>query len=214
MPVIGGVTKPTTTTTSSASTAATTSTSTTGVIGGKPKPVKFNKPLANITLPPNLGRPPRASDLIITKGFDGKTPQQAVDAILSSLQTPLAAQNKAMVTQTANDRFRDFNTAMNNCFTPNSPNNTFLKSLGDKQISLVGTMSMSQPTAYKAVDPKTGDTKYYARDWSGNFAELSKPPQNVVMEARLRLDPPGLAMTYPKWSSPSLSGPLSTITEM
>jgi hypothetical protein len=179
-----------------------------------PRPPKFAAPKANITLPPNLGRPPVARDLIIKKGFDGLTREQAVAKVLAGLGTKVAPQNATLAKETAGEAFRNFNVAMSNTFLPGSPNNVFLKSLGNQQLTLLGTMSSIQPTVYKAVNPANGQTKYYARDWTGNFAELPKPPLNVVMEARLRLEPPGLVMSYPKWKNAALSGPLSTIVEL
>jgi hypothetical protein len=179
-----------------------------------PRPPKFATPKANITLPPNLGRPPTTKDLIIKKGFDGKTQAQAVESIMKGLTSKLDPRNEKFVRETAAVRFRDFNVAMSNSFVPNSPNNSLLKNLGNQQLSLLGTMSSLQPAVYKAVNPQTGVTKYYAKDWTGNYGELPKPPVNVVMEARLRLDPPGLVMSYPKWKNGALSGPTSTITEL
>ncbi len=178
-----------------------------------PRAPKYVAPKALIELPPNLGRPPKATDLIIRKGFDGLTPDAAVAKMRKALTGKVAPQNEALVLSTAKDRYRDFNVAMNNVFAPNSPNNQFVKSLAPAQVSMLGTMSSMTPVVYKAVS-SDGTTKYYSRDWSGNFAEQPKAPTNVVMEAKVRVEPPGLVMSYPKWKNAALAGQLVTITEM
>lgn len=181
---------------------------------GPPKPgPAFKSPAPNITLPPNLNRPPKATDLIIKKGFDGLTPDAAVRKIRSALTSKLAPQNVALVENTARERYRDFNVALNNAFTPNTPNRKFLEGQGPGRIFVLGTMSSLNPVVYGVSTPGAPGMKYYSRDWSGSFSELPKPPGQVVMSAQLRLDPPGIAMTYPKWTNNALSGPTGTVTE-
>jgi hypothetical protein len=176
-----------------------------------PQPsLKFSQPKPNIELGPHPGRGPTAADFIIHKGFDGLAPEAATAKIVKNCTTKVAAQNQALVKTTAQRTYRDFNVAMNNVFTPNTPNNQFVKSLAPAQVWLVGAMN---GIFYKAVQPD-GTTAYYQRDWSGNFGPMAKPPPNVVMEAAVRTDPPGLVMTYPKWKNPALTGPLSTVTEL
>ncbi len=176
-----------------------------------PQPsLKFATPKPNIELGPHPGRGPTAADFIIHKGFDGLTPEAAVKKLVKNCTTKVAAENVNLVQTTAKRTHRDFNVAMNNVFTPNTPNNRFVKSLAPAQVSLVGAMN---GVFYKAVQPG-GATTWYQRDWSGNFSPMAKPPPNVVMEAAVRTDPPGLVMTYPKWKNPALSGPLTTITEL
>jgi hypothetical protein len=188
------------------------------VIPTPPKPpvgptLQFKDINPDIRLPDNLGRPPKATDLIINRGFDGATTDQAVAAITKNLSNPLAPQNAALVKQQATDRYRDFNVTLNNVFTANSPNRQWLDSLKPTAVSVQSTMSAMQPITYK-VTTADGQSKYYARDWSGRFAE-TQPPKGVVMDAALRLSPtPGIIMTYPKWSNPALSqAQLSTVTE-
>ncbi len=180
----------------------------------RPTTAKFATPKPNITLPPNLGRPPRATDLIIKRGFDGITPDAAVRKITANLTNALAPQNRALVESTARDRHRDFNVALNNVFTPNTPNRQFLEGLNPTSIAVIGTMSAMTPVVYEVKSAGQLKPKFYARDWSGRFSEIPKPPGNVVMSARVRLEPPGLSMSYPKWTNPALSGPLTTITEL
>lgn len=184
---------------------------------GRPTPldvVKFKEPQAVIELP-RLNRPPKATDLIIKKGFDGKTPDEAVATVVSKLATPLAPGNKKLVEDTAMRANRDFNVALNNVFSPGSPNNKFVAQFAGRTVSVLGTMSSMQPVVYKVEGRGMEPTRFYARDWSGNFSEMQKPPTQVVMEAKVRLSPPGIAMNYPQWSNKSLATyPLSTITEL
>lgn len=172
-----------------------------------PRPPRYAEPKAQVTLPPNLGRPPKASDLVIKRGFDGKTPDQAVDTIRRRLTSPVLPTREEFLLATARERHRDFTVALNNVFTPGSPNEVFLKSLGNVQITVLGQMSLVTPIVYKAVNPASGETKHYTRDWTGNFAPLTEPLLSVVMEARVRIDPPGLIMKYPSWSNRGLSHP-------
>lgn len=193
-------------------------TPTTSTISGRPTPldpVKFSPPQALIELPKGLNRPPKATDLIIKKGFDGLPPERAVGNIVSKLTTPLAPQNKKLVEDTALRTHRDFNVALNNVFTAGSPNNKFLAQFAGQNVSVLGTMSSMQPVVYKVEGRGMEPTRYFSRDWSGNFAEMQKPPGQVVMEAKVRLSPPGLSMSYPQWSNKALgSYPLTTITEL
>lgn len=178
-------------------------------------PVPFKAPKAIITLPPNLGRPPKATDLIITKGFDGLSPDRAVTRIRNKLTNTLAPQNKKLVEDTARRAHRDFNVALNNVFTPGSPNNKFVAQFAGRQVSVLGTMSSMNPVVYKVAGKGIEPTRYYARDWSGGFAEMGRPPTQVVMEAKLRLTPPGLVMEYPAWTNKALSSKqLTTIQEL
>lgn len=196
-----------------------TTTTTTPTIPSRPSPlqptIKFQPPQAVIELPKGLNRPPKATDLIITKGFDGLPPQRAVGNIVSKLTSPLAPQNKKLVEDTALRAHRDFNVALNNVFTAGSPNNKFLAQFAGQNVSVLGTMSSMQPVVYKVEGRGMEPTRYFSRDWSGNFAELQKPPGQVVMEAKVRLSPPGLSMSYPQWSNKALGTyPLTTITEL
>lgn len=181
-----------------------------------PFPTIAFKPLKpQIELPPNLGRPPKATDLIIKKGFDGLTPDRAVTRIRNKLTNTLAPENRKLVEDTARRAHRDFNVALNNVFTPGSPNNKFVQQFGNRQVSVLGTMSSLQPVVYKVEGRGMEPTRYYSRDWSGNFAEMQKPPGQVVMEAKVRLSPPGIAMDYPKWTNKALSAhQLTSITEL
>ncbi len=177
-----------------------------------PRPPKFEEPKCEIQVPPNLGRPPRITDLIIARAYDGLTQGEATEKVLSKLTSSLAPQNKNFVSETIGRTFQTFNAVMGNSFLAGSPNNVFLKSLGNQQISLVGNMQW-ESSSYKVVNPQDGSTTYYARDWTGNYAKID-PPKFVVMEARLRLDPPGLIMSYPTWRHDALSGEFTTITEL
>src|SRR4051812_27999686 len=83
-----------------------------------PKPQLKLLPLkAQITLPPRLSHPPTAADLIITKTFDGLTPEAAAKQIKSSFVGTIAPQNQRLVDTTVNERVRDLQVALNNVFT-------------------------------------------------------------------------------------------------
>lgn len=196
-------------------TAPTLPTRPTGPTGPVAPTILYKAPKALIELPPNLGRPPKATDLIIKKGFDGMTPDRAVTRIRNTLTNKLHPNNKKLVEDTARRAFRDFNVALNNVFAPGSPNNKFVAQFAGRNVSVLGTMSSLNPVVYKVEGRGAEPARYFSRDWSGNFAEMQKPPTQVVMEAKVRLTPPGLAMEYPKWTNKALAAAqLTTITEL
>lgn len=168
---------------------------------------------ANIRLPPKLNRPPTTADLIITKTFDGLTPKAAAKQITSHLSGKVAAQNKNLVDTTVTARVRDMQVALNNVFTKGTPNRQFLESKQPAEITVLGSLSSSNPIVYQVTSPGQ-EPKYFTKAWGGGgFTEMAKPPVQVVMEGRINLDPPGLRMTYPTWQNKALAGPITTITE-
>ncbi|MDP2275327.1 MAG: hypothetical protein Q8K32_31565 [Archangium sp.] len=168
---------------------------------------------ANITLPPRLGRPPTTADLIITRTFDGLTPAAAAKQINGRFKGTIAPQNKTLVSTTVDARVRDMQVALNNVFTKGTPNRQFLDGQQPAAITVLGSMSSSNAIVYQVTKPKQ-EPKYYTRAWSGGgFVETTAPKQ-VVMEARLSLEPPALRMNYPSWKNASLAGQISTITEL
>ncbi len=178
------------------------------------KAPKFQEPKCDISLPPRLGRPPKTSDLIIKKGWDGKTPEAALKTVLSKLQkTKVHPSNVQFVNAQINSRFRDFSVALNNVFTPNSPNRLFIDGLKPAKVEVLASMTDSRAISYKLTDA-AGAASYYTRDMGGRFVPLKDPPKFVIMSAELRLSKPGLIMQYPKWSAPALGGPLSTVVEL
>ncbi|MEW5741707.1 MAG: hypothetical protein AB1938_22500 [Myxococcota bacterium] len=180
-----------------------------------PPTILYKPPKATIELPPGLNRPPRATDLIIKKGFDGLSPDRAVTRIRNKLTNTLAPQNRKLVEDTARRAHRDFNVALNNVFTPGSPNHRFLSQFAGRQVSVLGTMSTLNPVVYKVEGRGLEPTRFYSRDFSGNFAELQRPPTQVVIEAKVRLTPPGVAVEFPAWTNKALSQKqLTTIEEL
>lgn len=165
-----------------------------------------------ITLPKRLARPPTAADLIITRTFDGLTPAAAAKQITRALQGTIAPQNKALVETTVNQRVRDMQVALNNVFTKGTPNRKFLEGVQPAQITVLGSLSSSNPIVYK-VTAQNAEPKYFTKGWGGGFVEMPKPPVQVVMEGRISLEPPGLRMTYPQWQNKALAGPITTIIE-
>jgi hypothetical protein len=180
-----------------------------------PAPIrkKLLAPTPQIELPPKLGRPPTANDLIIKRTFDGLTPAQAEGKIASALKGPVAAENRPLVDGTIKQRVRDMQVALNNVFTPGTPNANFLKGHQPAKIELIGSMSSSNPIVYQVT--KDGQApRYFTKGWGGGFTELPKPPAQQVMRAEITLEPRGLRMTYPTWENRALAGKLSTITEL
>ncbi|MFZ5443894.1 MAG: hypothetical protein ACOZQL_28070 [Myxococcota bacterium] len=176
-------------------------------------PTKLPEPTPDITLPPNLKRPPTAADLIINRTFDGLTPQAAAGRIREKFKGTIAPQNEALVKQTVDARVRDMQVALNNVFTPGTPNRRFLESQLPATLRVIGSLSQSNPVVYE-VSKRGEGTKYYTKSWSGSFVEMPKPPAQVVMSAQVTLEPRGLQMNYTEWSNKALAGQITTITEL
>lgn len=189
-------------------------TPTTPTVGGRvdPLPKPLPAPTPNITLPPRLNRPPTTNDLIIKRTFDGLTPDQASRKITGAFKGTIAAQNQNLVTTTVNQRVRDMQVALNNVFTPNTPNRQFLESQLPAKLAVIGSMSGSNPVVYE-VTKQGQPPKYFTKSWSGAFVEMPKPPIQVVMKGEFTLEPRGLRMTYPSWKNAALAGQITTITE-
>lgn len=182
-----------------------------GVVVRPTKPLPA--PTPDISLPPNLRRPPTANDLIIKRTFDGLTPEAAANTIKAKLQGTVAPQNQRLVDGTVSARVRDMQTALNNVFTPGTPNRQFLESKLPGTIHVIGSLSSTNPIVYEVTKPGE-QPKYYGRGWSGSFVELPKPPGQVVMRGQVTLEPRGLRMQYPEWKNAGLAGQITTITEL
>ncbi|MFT3711945.1 MAG: hypothetical protein QM817_30255 [Archangium sp.] len=170
-------------------------------------------PTPDISLPKKLGRPPTADDLIIKKTFDGLTPEAAQAKVRTAFKGTVAPQNEALVAGTIKQRVRDMQVALNNVFTPGTPNRRFLESQLPAKIQVLASLSSSNPVVYQ-VTREGQPPKYFSKGWSGQFAELTKPPLQVVMSAEISLEPRGLRMKYPSWENRGLAGPITTITEL
>lgn len=175
-------------------------------------PLKLLPLQANITLPKKLSHPPTAADLIIKRTFDGLTPAAAARQITTHFRGTIAPQNKNLVDTTVAARVRDMQVALNNVFTTGTPNRQFLDSKQPADVTVLGSLSSSNPIVYQ-VTQLNAEPKYFTKSWSGGFVELPGPPGQVVMQARLNLEPARLRMTYPEWQNKGLSGPITTITE-
>lgn len=190
---------------------------TTDLRPGPLRPLPIRKPLPaptpEITLPPRLGRPPRPEDLIIKRTFDGLTPEQAGEKIRGALKNEVAPANRALVDGTIKERVRDMQVALNNVFTPGTPNATFLLGHQPAKLEVLGTMSRSSPVVYQ-VTKEGQPPRYFAKAWGGAMTELQKPPGNVIMRAEVTLEPRGIRMQYPAWQNKALEGRLSEITEL
>lgn len=167
---------------------------------------------AQITLPRRLARPPTAADLIITKTFDGLTPEAAALTIKKSFRGTIAPENQRLVDTTVNERVRDLQVALNNVFTKGTPNRRFLEGQQPAEISVLASLSNSSRVVYK-LTPPGGAPQYFTKGWAGSFVPMQKPPVQVVAEARISLDPPAQRITYPAWENEALAGKITEIIE-
>ncbi len=168
---------------------------------------------AEISLPKRMSHPPTAADLIITKTFDGLTPEAAAKQIKGAFRGTIAPENQRLVDTTVNERVRDLQVALNNVFTKGTPNRKFLDNAQPAQVSVLASLSPSSRVVYK-ITPQNGEPQYFTKGWGGQIVPMPKPPVQVVAEARISLDPPGQRITYPQWQNKGLAGPITTITEL
>lgn len=187
----------------------------TPVVPVRPQPSNgFVPPKCDLSIPDNLGRAPTSADVKVNAGFDGRSPAEAASMVLNASTTPVAAQNKAFVQQTATDVQKAFTIAVNNAFVAGSP---FTKVLAAKypgaSFSVLGNMSEVSPVMIQVTLANKQQLLFQSQP-GGTFAQVPKNPYKVVMQADLQFAPSqGVRVTYPKWSVPALSGPTATVTE-
>jgi hypothetical protein len=174
------------------------------------------KPTYDIVIPDNLGRPPRTTDVTIKKGFDGRSPDQVVDLVKSNLDNALHPSNRGLIDRMVRDNHRSFTIAVSNMFVANSPPNRFVTQLAQRNVVTVQmTMSAVNPVVIMAKGPGPERAKYYVKGPNGDYVQVPRPKYPVVAESKIRFSPePSLTMDYPKWKTPALAGPLSTIEEL
>lgn len=171
-------------------------------------------PIPDIQLPDKLGRAPTANDLIINRTFDGLTLQAAVQKIKANFQGTVSPHYTPLVDETLNARVRNMQAVLNNVFTPKTPNNRCLTELLPADITILSSLSSLAPVVYQ-VRQLNQEPKNYILGRSGVFEELAQLPKNIVMQAKVTLEPVGLLMTYPAWNNRSLSEPGgAVITEL
>jgi hypothetical protein len=180
--------------------------------GGTP----WMKPAYDITIPDNLGRAPRTTDVTIKAGFDGRSPDQVVDLVRGNLTNALLPANQRLVDQSIRDNHKAFTMAVSNMFVAGSPPNRFVTNLlQNSTVTVQMTLSSVQPVIIQAKGPGTPGLSWYGKGPNGDWVQIPKPKYAVVAQSQVRLSPaPGLTMEYKKWSLPALAGPLSTITEL
>ena len=178
--------------------------------------VRWMKPAYDITIPDNLGRPPRTTDVTVKSGFDGKTPAEVVDLVKGNLTNALHPSNVRLVEQSIKDNHKAFTMAVSNMFVANSPPNRFVSNLlQTNAVTVQMTMSSVNPVIIQARGPGTPGLSWYGKGPNGDWVQIPKPKYPVVAQSQLRLAPaPGLTMEYKKWSTPALAGVLTTITEL
>ncbi len=171
------------------------------------------KPIFNVTVPDNLGRPPTSSDVKIDGNADGRSADEVVSLVKNRLRGSFAPANKTFLENTIRNTYRSQALGVWNAMVDQSPTNLFLKNLGaDAKISVLGTVSSVKPTIYQ-VD-QGGTTSFYARGDSGNLEPLAKQPYPVIMRTGVDLTGGQVAPSYPHWNAPALAKPVgATITE-
>lgn len=179
-----------------------------------PQPPAYQKPLYDITIEAKPGAAPRTTDVTVNKGFDGLTPDEAAAKVKSQLQTSLYPRNERFLLEHTRSIHRDFTVGVSNVFVWNSPPNNFLSRLGVNEFKVLGTMRGSQPVVYEVRLPNQANPTHYARNAQGQYVVVPAPQVPVVMEAFVRLKPAGVAIGYPGWHAPVLSGETANITEL
>ncbi len=177
----------------------------------RPPPDVLPPPQMHFELPDNLGRAPNMDDLIVVRGFDGRTPDEARAAVLSAALAPVARENEAFLAKTIDDTLKRFSVAVNNAFIP-GPTTEFLDRFPGGKVSIIGDLSWTKPVVYE-VNYRRQPTQYFARDRSGEFVPVD-PPRTPVVRTPLQRTPPGVQVEYLPWRSDALSGKTGFVDEL
>lgn len=179
-----------------------------------PKPPQYIKPQYDLIIDNKPGVTPTVRDVTVKKGFDGLTPDEVVTKVLGLNQTPVHHSNQRFIERHIKEQHRAFTVGVSNAFVWGSPPNKVLASLGVNEFRALGTLQGSQPVVFEVRRLDQPNATYYAHNDEGKFAEVAPPTQPIVMEAAIRLKTAGVAITYPGWRAPVLSGPTVVIQEM
>lgn len=173
----------------------------------------FVTPSLELEVPPTPGRNPTMDDVIVKKGFDGRTPEEAVELVKARLTNPLDRSNVRVVETTAKDTHKRFTIVVNNAFVPRNPTSVYIASrLAQRsRVTVVGVMSALHPV-YLRVDRPGAAPQYLERQ--GISYTPAAMPYKIVMEAEVKLTPSLVKVTYPSWSMATLAGPTSTVEEL
>ena len=172
---------------------------------------RFVTPSLVLVVPDGLGRAPTSDDVEVRQGFDGRTPDEAVAVARRGCTSTVHPRNEAFVEKTLRDNHKAFTLAVNNAFIPNAPFQQLVTQFPGAKLTVVGTMSSLNPVLVKVEQPNQ-EPVYLSRQ-SGTYQPIAPMSYPVVMQAVIRQTPPGVALSYPKWSAPQLIGETCTISE-
>ncbi|MBX7114958.1 MAG: hypothetical protein K1X64_11580 [Myxococcaceae bacterium] len=178
-----------------------------------PKPPLYTRPQYDVLIDSRPGVTPTLDDVTVRKGFDGLTPDEVVKKVLSLNQTPVHQSNRRFIERHIKEQHRAFTVGVSNAFVWGSPSNKVLAGLGVNEFKALGTLQGSQAVVFEVRRPDQINATYYAFNDAGQFAQAAAPTMPIVMEAAIRLKPAGVAIDYPGWRAPVLSGPTVTIEE-
>ncbi len=179
-----------------------------------PKPPQYTRPQYDVLIKQRPGVTPTLRDITVRKGFDGLTPDEVVKKVLSLNQTPVHPSNQRFIEKHIEEQHRAFTVGVSNALVWGSPSNKVLGALGVNEFRALGTLQGSQAVVFEVRRPDQINASYYGLNAAGKFAEVAAPTQPIVMEAAIRLKPAGVAINYPGWRAPVLSGPTSNIEEL
>ncbi|MGI5860899.1 MAG: hypothetical protein ACOX6T_02460 [Myxococcales bacterium] len=179
--------------------------------GIRPPAVKFVEPRFELYFPDNLGRRPTSADIKVRKGLDGRSPEQMLEVVLGKSTGRIHESNKRLVESTILDVHKAFTIGVNNAFCQGSPLQRLAQQYPGANITLLGTLSAITPTVVKIEQPGK-EPLYFQRGGTG-FLQMGKQPYQVIMQAALRLSPPGVQLGYPAWGQANLAGPTSFVIE-
>lgn len=203
--------------------AATTTSSTSSTTAAKaPKPIQVSKvfvaPTFEMSIPDNLGRPPTSNDVIIKKGFDGRSVDQFVDVVRGQFKPSASGKkldpaNDRLVRDTLSNTFKAFTIGVNNAYNPKSPISQLAARYPGAKLTVLGTMSQVNPYVVR-IDRLNQPPLLFTKSASG-FTPIATNPYQVVVQAEIQTMPTnGIRMGYPVWQAKNLEAPAgATITE-
>ena len=179
-------------------------------------PEGFVVPAFEMQVPDRLLHPPTMNDVVVRKGFDGRTPDEALEQVLQNLGNPLDPQNRSFVERTILHTHKVFTLSVNNALTVGGPLRPQLERMAQAgaQVTVVGTMSAEHPVVYEVSHPNQEPQRFVTGP-GGTLQRLSAGEliAPAILRADLHFRPDGVRIQYPLWNAPVLAAPTGTVTE-
>lgn len=170
---------------------------------------------ADISFPQDPSRPLTIDDVTVSKGFDGRTPEEVAQIVRANFQGTIHPSREAFVHQQTIDVHKRWTLVIANAFSENFPASKFVQTVASEGTSLFIVATPRGEIFLQTTNPEDGEQWYIAK--GNSFEPMAvasgfKPFTPPIARAELRLDPPGIRVEYPTWKWAAL-GQGATITD-